>query len=258
MSSLMTALGVELLKLKRTLALALAVIGPLVPGLLQCASLLERARYGLYEVEDPWGLQAHNVLLIYNLLMLPLFITLQTALVAGLEHNARSWKRLFSLPLSRATIYVAKQIVMLGLIGLSMVVVVVEIPVLGLALNAIDPKLSLTLDTVPWGQILRTAGAAYLLSWSLVALHTWIASRWPSFVVACTAGVVATITGGLIWSSRYGVYYPWTIPGVVGHEVYYPETGVAFATILIGFLIAPIITLLGCWDVTHRDALSTL
>jgi len=258
MKHLMTALGVEVLKLKRTLAVALTVVVPLVVAVLQFCSMLQRARYGIYEADDPWGVLSHNMLLIYSLLMLPLFITLQTALLAGLEHNAKAWKRLYALPIPRSAIYFAKQIVTLGLIGLSMAVLVALMPVVGVILQAIEPRFALALDAIPWGRILSSAGIAYATSWTLIALHTWIATRWPSFVVATATGIVATIAGAVAWSSDYGVYYPWTIPGVIMHEVFYPEMGVGLAPIAIGFAAAPLIALVACWDVTHRDALGAL
>lgn len=258
MKPLMTALGTEVLKLRRTLAVTLTVVVPLVAVLLQFFNMLQRSTYGIFETDDPWGVLAHNVLLVYGLLMLPLFITLQTALLAGMEHNARAWKRLFALPIPRGAIYIAKQIVTLALIGLSMAVLLALIPVAGSGLQAIDARFALSLDTIPWGQILPSAAAAYLLSWTLITLHSWIATRWPSFVAAATVGILATVAGALVWSSEYGVCYPWTIPGVVGHEVYYPEEGVQLVSVVIGFVAAPLIALLACWDVTHRDALGSL
>lgn len=258
MKHLITALGTEAIKLRRTLALSLTVVVPLVAGLLQFATMLQRARYGIYEAQDPWGVLTHNMLLIFNLLLLPLFITLQTALLAGLEHSAKAWKRLYALPVPRGAIYLAKQIVTLALIGLSMAVLVLLMPVLGTILQALEPQFMLTLNTIPWGRILRSAAAAYFLSWFLIALHTWIATRWPSFVVATATGIVATMVGAVAWSSEYGPYYPWTIPGVIAHEVFYPEVGVELASVVIGFLSAPLVALVACWDVTHRDALGAL
>lgn len=150
MKHLMTALGVEVLKLKRTLAVTLTAVVPLVVAVLQFCSMLQRARYGIHEADDPWGVLSHNMLLIYSLLMLPLFITLQTALLAGLEHNAKAWKRLYALPIPRSAIYFAKQIVTLGLIGLSMAVLVALMPVVGVILQAIEPRFALALDAIPW------------------------------------------------------------------------------------------------------------
>ena len=190
--------------------------------------------------------------------MLPLFITLQTALLAGLEHNAKAWKRLYAMPIPRSAIYLAKQIATLSLIALSMGVSLLLIPILGTILHTLEPQFRLTLDTLPWGRVLRAGAAAYFLSWTLIALHTWIATRWPSFVAAAATGIVATLAGALAWSSAYGIDYARTIPGVVGHGVFYQEAGVSLASVAIGFLASPLVALVACWDVTHRDALGAL
>lgn len=256
MKYLMIALGIEVLKLKRTLVLALVLVAPAVVGLLEFAQILERARLGTSMIDDDWTNLTQNALLLWNLMVLPLFITLQSALLAGLEHTSKGWKRMFSAPVPRAAEYAAKQIVALGVIGLSTAALVALTVVIGLALGAIWPQLPLTAEAIPWRLMLTAAARSYLACWLLIALHTWIAGRWPSFAVAATIGVVATVAGIMVFNSRYGPYYPWTIPWLVGHAVY--EEGGMQVAFLMGLLGAPVVALLGCWDVTHRDALCML
>lgn len=256
MRHLMVALGIEVLKLRRTLALALTAAGPLLIALLQFAGGLQRAREGWMPETDVWTNLAQNTLLIWNLMMLPLFITLQTALLAGIEHSCKAWKRVFAAPLPRAGIYVAKQAVGLALIGLSMVVLAALIVLVGLALNVLEPSLGLTTGAIPWRTLLLATGRAYLASWLLVALHTWIATRWPSFGVATAVGILTMVSGILVLNDDRAVYYPWTMPWLASHGTF--ERGVELTSLLIGFLAAPLVALLACWDVTHRDALGAL
>jgi lantibiotic transport system permease protein len=54
-------------------------------------------------------------------LALPLFITLEVALLAGLEHGQDHWKDLFVLPIPRWTIYTAKLATAALLLALSLV-----------------------------------------------------------------------------------------------------------------------------------------
>ena len=146
------------------------------------------------------------MMLLWNLMLLPLLIPLQTALLAGVEHSSRGWKRLFATPVPRWTVYMAKLIVSMGLFGLSMVLLDVTIVLAGMLLNAMAPALGLTFDTIPWRVLLEATARAYLASWLLIALHTWIACRWPSFVLAMGVGIAATAAGMVVWSSD-----PWPL-----------------------------------------------
>jgi ABC-type transport system involved in multi-copper enzyme maturation permease subunit len=42
--------------------------------------------------------------------------------MGAMEHNSRTWKQLYSRPLPRWSIYLAKQIIGMGLIGISFIV----------------------------------------------------------------------------------------------------------------------------------------
>jgi hypothetical protein len=48
-----------------------------------------------------------NALDLWATLMMPLFITIETALIAGLEHSENQWKNLLAFPIPRWTIYIA-------------------------------------------------------------------------------------------------------------------------------------------------------
>ncbi len=256
MASLAVALGAELLKIRRTLMLMLALLSPLLLGVQEVAVSWERVRSGVAPYDGSWVNQAQTMMLLWNLMLLPLLIPLQTALLAGVEHSSRGWKRLFATPVPRWTVYMAKLIVSMGLFGLSMVLLDVTIVLAGMLLNAMAPALGLTFDTIPWRVLLEATARAYLASWLFIALHTWIACRWPSFVLAMGVGIAATAAGMVVWSSDYGLYYPWTIPWLTSHAAY--QEGGHLVSLTIGCLGAVPIALLGCWDVTHRDALGAL
>src|SRR5688572_23908477 len=73
---------------------------------------------------DGWTYFVNGNMLFWGLLMLTLYITLETALLASLEHNHQGWKHLAALPISRAAVYAAKQITVMGVVALSMLVIV--------------------------------------------------------------------------------------------------------------------------------------
>jgi len=251
--TLVQSLRAEQLKLKRTLALWLAPVAPLVVVALQIAIVLERQEYfRAKDLADAWVEYGGQTVFLWTMLMLPLFITLETALLANLEHGHQQWKHLFALPIPRGAIYAAKQISAMIIIGLSMVAMYVYIVVSGLCIRVLAPGLGLEAP-VPWLVFLRYVGLSYLASWLIISIHTWVSLRWHSFVVASAVGIIAMVIAVVLFQSEWNAWYPWTIPGLVANSL--EEGHWPGSQLLIGSLGGLAAALLGGWDVGRRDVL---
>jgi hypothetical protein len=213
---------------------------------------LSLVRIPEHAVRDParaWLQLTQSVLALWLFLMLPLFVTLQSALLAGLEHGERQWKHLLALPVPRSVHYLAKLLMMAGMLAAAFIVLVLLIPVGGLVLMAVKPALGLS-GSPDWRWLLAMAAKAYVASLFLVALQTWVAVRWRSFTVAVSVGMTATVAGFLIGQSeRFGHWYPWTMPlQVMAGEGRY--TGFVVAAGIVGGLAA---AGLGLFDFLRRE-----
>ena len=116
MNALARALSAEALKLRGTLAMWMCLIAPAVVVGLYVLQITFRdipARPNI-DPATAWQGFAYSAFGLWAFLMLPLFVTLQSALLAGLEHGERQWKHLLALPLPRATHYFAKAIALLA------------------------------------------------------------------------------------------------------------------------------------------------
>ncbi|HSR32618.1 MAG TPA: ABC transporter permease [Anaerolineae bacterium] len=247
------ALKAERLKMKRTLALWLAPIAPLVIIGLQLAVVLERQAYfRTQDASDAWVQYGGQTVFLWTMLMLPLFITLETALLGNLEHSNQQWKHLFALPIPRAAVYAAKQVSGMAIIGLSMVAMYVYIVLSGLGLRLIAPDLGFEAP-VPWGEFFEYIALGYLASWLIISIHTWVSLRWHSFVVASAVGIVAMVIAVVLFQSDWNQWYPWAIPGMVAYGL---EEGTdTLPQLLIGILGGVAVALVGGWDVVRRDVL---
>jgi hypothetical protein len=247
------ALQAERLKVKRTLALWLAPLAPLVIIGLQLAIVLQRLAY--FRNQDTtaaWTEHGGQIVFLWTMLLLPLFITLESALLGNLEHGNSQWKHLYALPIPRGAVYAAKQISTMAIIGLSMAALYVYIVVSGLALRLVAPGLGFEAP-VPWWEFFRYLGLAYLASWLIISIHTWVSLRWHSFVVASAVGIVAMVFAVFMFESDWSQWYPWTYPGLVA---YLAEEGLSpMRELLIGSLGGMVVALLGGWEVTRRDVL---
>jgi len=251
MNALLRALDAERLKLRGTLAAWTCVIAPATVVVLYVLQLAF-SRIPPNYVGDPakaWQMLSQSVLALWLFLMLPLLITLQSALLAGLEHADHHWKHLLALPLPRGVHYLAKLLVLAAMVLASFVVLLALLPLGGLALMALKPALGLAgLPDAGW--LLRSAALAFAASLLMVAVHTWVSIRWRSFTVAVSAGMAATVAGFLIGQSdRFGHWYPWSIPVQVlaGNGAH---AGFVVAAGLIG---GAIVAGLGLADFSRRE-----
>ncbi len=250
MLTLIRVLYAETLKLKRTLALLLVLVAPVAVAFLQFMAYLTR-RPMITEIQgDLWIRLTINDLVLWSLLMLPLFISLETALLSGLEHGNKTWKQIYAMPVPRWTIYAAKQLVTMGLIGASTLVLYVLIIATGLALRLIGAEYQFNFP-VPVATMFAATAATFLASWLILSLHLWISAHWSSYVLAFAVGIVATVGTIMIVQSDYAVWYPWTLPGYAA--VNFMEGKEITAELLFGAIGGILFSLFGAWEVTRRE-----
>lgn len=258
--AMVRALTAEALKMRRTLALWLAIIGPLSVVALQVLVGLDRADMYVNSEQNPWRYYAEGVLLLWTLLCLPLFITLETALVAGVEHNNNSWKKMFALPIPRWAVYGAKQVAGMGLMALSWVALFVSLMLGGGIIYLIRPDV-MEGWAIPWRNFGGWIAIAYLSSWLLISIHTWVALRWKSFVVAVAVGIVMTVAAVVVINHELASFYPWTMPALVATGFWEGEAMLnlgrewPLTELLLGSLGGIGVAVVGCIDMVRRDVL---
>lgn len=243
------AVRAEMLKLKHTLALWMVLIAPLTVVVLIVIEWVLNApsKPSTLTPAEAWQGLGRVLFTLWCLLMLPLFVTLQTALLAGLEHGNGQWKHLLALPVPRSVHYLGKLTVVLGMVVASYVLLFILIVPAGCVLMFTTPQMGIVGMPHLGGLIVPVAsslGASLLIA----ALQTWIALRWRSFTMAVSVGMVATVAGFIIGQSQYGRFYPWTLPvqAFVKHGAY---TDLALTLGLVGGLL---VAVLGLADFLRR------
>lgn len=252
-SDLASALSAETLKMKRTLALGLAFLAPLLVVFLEFLLFLQRGELMIPKSGNIWTVLMHNSLLLWDILMVPLFVTLQTALLAGLEHGNKNWKHIFAVPISRGAVYAAKQIMAMALIGLSTPLLWAAVIGAGLLLRVLKPGIGFEAAAPMW-PVLQFALLSYVTSWLIVSIHAWIGMRWPSFVVAMGVGVAATVISAMLLQSEYSRFFPWMLPAVVTREAIV-NGAFSYGLIAAGALGGIFGAILGGLAFTRRDVL---
>jgi ABC-2 type transport system permease protein len=199
------ALAVEAIKLRRSLALLLAVAAPTLVAVFVFFNLL-RLDKGL-----SWDMTLSTSAAIWAFFMLPMSVTALTALVAHTEHGPRAWDTLRALPVPRWHLYAAKAVGVLALVA-SMSLVLAALTFAAVAAATwLEPAIAPTgaLDVIGY---LALLGRIFLAAWLLVAVQLWIALRYASFVPALATGIGGTFFAVVATSAKIGVLLPWQIP----------------------------------------------
>jgi hypothetical protein len=252
-------LHAESLKMKRTIALAMVVIIPFAIGVL---ILFEAAQapFSVLRMRSPggnqWMVLTNLNLLIWAALMLPLFITLETALMAGLDHAENQWKNLFARPVPRWTFYVAKLLVVVTMTAASTALLLCGV----LAAGAILPLLPLSIKVqfgfpVPLAEMLRRGAQIAGLAFLMLTIQHWVSLRWRAFSVAIGVGIMATVASILmraasVQSGGWEQYFPWSLPMLV---VATPPAQNIGAALWIGGAAGLAVAAAGCWDFCRRE-----
>ena len=251
---LLRTLAAELLKMRRTRALLIALVAPylvalmpLIVALSQGGALVRRPAF------SPWIWLADAAFSTWTLILFPLFLSLEAALLAAMEHRSQGLKHLFALPVRRGTVYASKQIAVALLTAGSLLLLVFGLVFAGLALRSLRPGLGFEAP-VPWGDLLVCAGGILAASGLVLALHTWMSLRWRSFAPVLSVGIVATVATIALNSGDVEVWpwFPWSLPFRAARGFGQAVEPALLAVGALGGLAAAFLA--GC-EMTRRDVL---
>ena len=253
MNTFTRTLSTETLKMKRTLGFWLALLAPLVVA---CLEALTMGAQGQEMMEsfangEPWLWHMKFTLTLWGIFVLPLFVTLETALLAGWEHTNGTWELLFTQPVPRWMLVGVKQASGLIILGISHIILPFAVVLSGILLGRLQPELGLV-SPIPWLEMLGYSLLIYLIANLIIAIHSFIALRWKNFVIAMGAGVMATMSGVFFISSeKYAPYYPWAMQGLVANKLM--ENGWPVSQLIMGIGGGLLITIAANLYLTRRD-----
>ena len=249
------ALHAEFLKIKRTIALKMVLVAPAVVLLLSFF-VISQGPYSTitrFGSENEWASLLRFNLRFWTFLMFPLYITLESALVTGLDHAENQWKSLLARPVPRWTFYIAKFAVVLAMIAVSSLVMAAGVLLDGATLPRVQPELTFAAP-VPWLMILRVCSLTAGLALLMFAIQYWISMRWRSFSVAVGAGIVAMVAGAFgamagQSTDSWPQYIPWSLPILVTSR----QTHGLDAALWISAAAAVALTAAGCLEFSRRE-----
>ncbi len=200
----------EVLKLKRSLALAVVVAAPILTTLLYFLVLMRESR--TTPLPNAWGSYTQVVLQLWAFLALPMLVTLLTTLGNQVEHQHGMWKHLFAQPVPRAQVLLAKAGVNLVMMGVATALLLPLVLGLGRVVHLLKPGLGFGAP-FPWLGAAQGIAKVYGAAWLMLALHQWISQRWASMAIGLGSGMLGLMGAFVVVNSKtWGVRYPWSLP----------------------------------------------
>jgi hypothetical protein len=255
-------LGTDVLKLRRTPALALAVLLPALPPLLFFVFVLQRGNEGTPDDVSPMGWTLLGTVSMWAIFLVPLFAAIETSLLAGIEHHNRGWKHLLALPVPRSAAYAAKYVAAASLMAIA------TVSISGYTLLSLWSLSRLRADVgfagpLPIQQTLVLFGLVGAASLFLLSAHAYFAMRWSSFALNVGLALAGLLGNFVLIESRFRFFYPWALPPaienlagpmVLGWGTRGTPSDVVFimSLALAGVLL---VTCLGVWRLSQRDVL---
>lgn len=200
----------EFYKTRKTAALWSPVLLPLLLCMLLFAGFFNRSEQLAHAPGMLLWLQfAGAILGIMGSLILPMLIVFIAYSVNSMEHKADTWKTLFSLPVSKLSVYAAKYFYALFLVLLCLALFVLFTLGFGNLLGAVKPQLRFNEYHVE-SILAQVYTKLFLSSLGILSIQFLLSLLFRDFLKPMGIGFVCTITGVILAGNNWK--YAWLFP----------------------------------------------
>jgi lantibiotic transport system permease protein len=136
-----------------------------------------------------------------GLLFIIFFVVLLICLLFNIEHKNNTWKHLFSLPVSKSTLYFIKLLTLFILVICFYVIFCFSLILSGYFAGVIQPKLQFTSHIPGYKTLLETCQHSFISSLGIIGIHFWLSIQFKnmiipiSFVVVCFVCLLLLLEG---------------------------------------------------------------
>jgi len=218
MTSFLHQVGTEALKLRRSSALHLTWIVPLLFIAVDFL-IFNRPALTLKHPTSvlPLLLRAMPIKVVAGLwagFFHPLLLSVLPALIHRPEHKAKAWKHLHALPISRRAYFLAKASILLALLATSLALLAVGLWIEWRLLAQLNP---VVVFAFPWSDLLSVLGWSFLGSIPVLMLYLWLSDRITNAMVPVAFGLIGMVliisfSGTEVYPSWRRDLIPWILP----------------------------------------------
>ena len=190
------SLAMEKIKIQNTLVLWLSFFAPLFVVLVAFVAAWADGDKFYGPGINPWINFSGHVLVGWALFVFPIYVSLQSALYAAIEHQNQTFAYLYSLPVPRWSVYAGKLLILSGLITLSHLALYGFAEAAGWLLGVFRPGYGF--QSYSMHMVLSKASALMLLAGGgMIVIQLYLSIRFTSFIVPAGIGLFATMAGAI-------------------------------------------------------------
>jgi hypothetical protein len=210
MKGFILSLQSEFYKSRKTLGFWSAIILPVLISLLVLLVMYNNAaKMAPLPGMMLWRAYSGAIINIMGIL-LPFFVIFIAYSITSVEHKADTWKTLFSLPISKWSVYAAKYFYTVLLIFLCLLLFLLFTIWTGNLLGMLKPELRFADFHMGWA-LTQVFFKLFLASLGILSIQFLLSLVWADFLKPMGIGFVCTISGmfmvGLNWEYAYLVPY---------------------------------------------------
>lgn len=241
----------ELIKLRNTLAILVSIGVPFFLALINFIIYYSDGDKLVVANANPWPgfiFQAHKF---WAGLLLSLTIILNAALINAIEHSNNTWKRIYSLPVSKASIYFSKLLAFLLLNLATAISFTLFIHLLGSLLIIFKPALAFQDFSSLFKESIMLSIRMMLASSFIVAFQFSLSFRFRSFVLPIVIGFCLTVAAGIANHSQHVNLIPYAYPSL---SLYNGKLLIGWDSYTtFGIVLFAVISLIGFWESSQRE-----
>jgi ABC-2 type transport system permease protein len=204
-------LSAELLKMREPMTLLAFLGGPALLGVLTVFGAATR------EAPYAWAPLWVNLLSVWSLLLFPFAMIGMAAFSAQIEHRAKSWDHLLTLPVPKWAHFAVKALVV-ALAGLATYPLTIAFVTVGGALGGLVSPLGQFGGPLGLGPVAAPAALSAGAGLLLIALQLWVSLRFAQFIVPVMVGiggVMVIMVSNAFQIAHLTKYFPWGLPSTV-------------------------------------------
>ena len=156
-----------------------------------------------------WVTFSSIILAVMGSLILPMLVVFIAYSINNIEHKADTWKTLFSLPISKLSVYAAKYLYAFFLIFLCLMLFVLLTIGFGNLLGAIKPQLKFA-DYSIAGLLITLYFKLFLSSLGILSIQFLLSLLFRDFLKPMGIGFICIVTGDILVGN--GWQYAWLFP----------------------------------------------
>lgn len=164
--------------------------------------------------ENPWSRYANATLTIYALFVITTLAVLVTSFIGNIEHKSNGWKFVYTMPVTRFSIYSAKPLLILLLLLFNFLLLVLCIWISGYLVNTILPEYEFDYFKAPWLAIFQKGLHAIISVLGVLGIQYFLTIRFKNFLVPLGVGIFGMIFGFILTSinTKFILFCPYSYP----------------------------------------------